>query len=320
MRIIFVPQYPTPMRYQEWWLTEFPKEFRKAGLDVHVLGINKLDEMKMRRGTMSMFSPIHAAIEFECAQIDEYMNLDLKDDDILFLADISFPGFFTNALYHKKPKKCFAFCHATSKNYRDYFTKVHYSKFPVEEAHAQMFEVVFIGSYYHDMKIHWPNALVSRLPYPPLKSFNNKKELLLVSASRPNPQKVDIDMECRIEERLNFPIIRQEHRSWEDYYKFLSKSRVLIITSFEDTFGYQIVDAVLNGCIPLAPKRCAYPEILPREYLYEDEDELMRRLDYIFNSDDNVNVPQLLCHGEMENFYSNIIKIMKGEVEPDYPF
>ena len=35
-RIIFVPQYPTPMRYQEWWFTELPWKFREAGFDVHV--------------------------------------------------------------------------------------------------------------------------------------------------------------------------------------------------------------------------------------------------------------------------------------------
>jgi glycosyltransferase involved in cell wall biosynthesis len=319
-RIIFVPQYPTPMRYQQWWFTEFPKEFEKAGFAVEVLGNNKLREMKLRRGTAVAFSPINASIEFECAQIDEYMDLKLKDDDILFLADISFPGFFTNALYHKKPKRCFAYCHATSLNHKDYFEDVRYSKYPVESGHAKLFDTVFVGSNYHESKLNWRNTLVTRLPYPPLKTFNEKKELLLVSASRPTPQKVDLDLECSITERLNFPIVREEHDSWEDYYRFLSKSRVLIITSFEDTFGYQIVDAVMNNCIPLAPTRCSYPEILPRIYLYEDEDELLRRLDYIINSDQEVKVPKLLCHGEMENFFSNIIQVLKGEVEPDYPF
>jgi len=320
MRIIFVPQYPTPMRYQQWWLTEFPKEFEKAGFEVEVLGNNKLREMKLRKGTRSMFSPINAAIEFECAQVDEYMDLKLKDDDILFLADISFAGFFSNVLYHKRPKRCFAYCHATSLNYKDYFEDVKYSKYPVESGHAKLFDAIFVGSNYHDNKLNWRNTLVTRLPYPPLKTFREKKELLLVSASRPTPQKVDLDLECKVAERLRFPIVREEHNSWEDYYKFLSKARVLIITSFEDTLGYQIVDAVINGCIPLAPLRCAYPEILPRMYLYRDEDELLGRLDYILNSDDEVKVPKLLCYTEMENFYSNIVQVMKGEVDHNYPF
>lgn len=320
MRIIFVPQYPTPMRYQSWWFWKLPKEFKKAGFDVKILGAEKAEEMKLRRGTMSMFSPIHAAIEFECAQIDEYMSLDLRDDDILFLADISFPGLFSNSLYHKRPKRAFAYCHATSLNYKDYFESVRTSKFAVESAHSLMFDVVFVGSEYHELKLCWPNTLTMRLPYPPGAFYydsnsDDYRENLIVSASRPTPQKVDIDMECRLQDKFKYSIIRQDHDSWSEYYRFLGKSKILLITSFEDTFGYQIVDAVLNGCIPLAPTRCAYPEILPREYLYEDEDELLRRLNYILNSDDKVKVPQLLCHEEMENFYSNIIQVMKGEVE-----
>jgi len=327
-RVIFVPQYPTKMRYQEWWLTEFTKEFHQAGFDIHILGGKILNNMQKKRGTSSMFSPINTAIEFECAQIQEYMELELKDDDILFLADLSFPGFFSNVFVHKHPKRMFAYCHATSINYKDYFAPVWQYKYPIEKAHAEMFDAVFIGSDYHDLKLNWENTIVTRLPYPPLKTFKEEKEFAVVSASRVNPQKVDFKLEERVAERLSMPILRQVHDNWEDYYKFLSKSKVLLITSFEDTFGYQIVDAVINNCIPLAPMRCAYPEILPREYLYKDEDELMRKLDYLINSDHGVSylwdkpyeveVPELLCHKEMKNFYSNIIQVMKGE--PDYPF
>ena len=319
-RIIFVPQYPTKMRYSEWWFHKFPEEFEKVGLNVLTLGEDYATQLKSEMSETGMFSPINKAIDFETMQIIEYMDLTLKDDDILFLADISFPGFFSNVLYHKKPKRCFAYCHATSLNHKDYFENVRFSKFPTESAHSLLFDTVFVGSNYHEDKLGWPNTLVTRLPYPPLETFRKRKELLLISASRPTAQKVDLDLECSIEERLHFPIVREKHNSWEDYYKFLSKSRVLIITSSEDTFGYQIVDAIMNNCIPLAPTRCAYPELLPREYLYEDETELMMILNQVFNGDTNMDVPELLCHKEMENFYSNIIQVMKGEVERDLPF
>jgi hypothetical protein len=322
MRIIFVPQYPTPMRYQQWWLTEFPKEFEKAGFEVLILGksyyemICKIvenmdeDEPNIVKGN---FAPLETAVSFECKQISQYMNIELRDDDILFLADISFPGLFGNILFHKRPKRCFAYCHATSINKLDYFEKDKGAKFPIESSHACLMDTVFVGSNYHEDKLFWSNTLVTRLPYPPLETFHSeRKENLIVSASRPTAQKVDIDMECRLEEKFKYPIVREAHNSWEDYYKFLSKSKILLITSFEDTFGYQIVDAILNGCIPLAPTRCAYPEILPSDYLYNDEDELISMIDYTINNDD-VPAPELLCHEEMENFYSNIIQVMKGK-------
>ena len=319
-RVIYVPQYPTPMRYQEWWWWTLPTEFADAGMSVKILGAAKAEEMKHRRGQLSMFSPIDAAIELECAQIEEYMDLRLKDDDILFMSDLSFPGLFGNVLFHKRPKRCFAYCHATSLNTLDYFEKDRVDKFPVESSHANMMNTVFVGSNYHENKLGWNNTLVVRLPYPPLKFFRGKKENFIVSASRPTAQKVDIDLEVRIEEKLNWPIIRKNCRKWEEYYSFLSKSKILLISAHEDTFGYQIVDAVLNGCIPLAPNRCAYPEILPPECIYNDEEDLLEKLRYILKLEVMPPTPELLCHQEMEDFYRNIIQVMKGEVKEELPF
>ena len=117
-RIIFISQFPAEMRYQNWFITEFEKEFKNHFDDVIVLGemINKSYDIKYSKE----FSPVNLSIEYELNQIKEYMNLELVDDDILFLADLSFPGLFTNVLHHKKPKKCFVYCHASSKNNYDY--------------------------------------------------------------------------------------------------------------------------------------------------------------------------------------------------------
>ncbi len=144
-----MPQYPTQLRYQEWWWWRLPEEFAKAGLDVLILGANYAEMTKPRRAVDSMFSPIDSAIELECAQIKEYMELELRDDDILFVSDISFPGLFCNVLFHKRPSRAFTYCHATSLNYKDYFASVRQSKFPAETGHSELFDVVFLGSNYH---------------------------------------------------------------------------------------------------------------------------------------------------------------------------
>jgi len=310
-RIIFVPQYPTPNRYQEWWATKFPEEFIKAGFNVHVLGGNKIYEMKHRRGDLSMFSPIHAAIEFECYQIDEYMNMELRDDDILFVADISFPGFFCNTLFHKRTDKMFAFCHATSLNYKDYFEEVRNVKYPVETSHAAMFNKVFVGSKYHQDKLGWYNTVVTYLPFPPLLSQKNIKKYEIISASRPSPQKVNLNLEKDVEAKFS-EIIRKDTRSWDEYFKFFSESVVLLISSHEDTFGYQIVDAIMNGCIPIAPNKCAYPELLSREYLYNDKEELFKIInDALWGL---LDVPKLKCKNQMNDFYDRIIEEIRNAI------
>jgi len=310
-RIIFVPQYPTPNRYQEWWFWKLPEEFRRAGFEVIVLGENYADMMSRHRGKFDQFAPIRMAIEFETRQISEYTTIKINPDDILFLADISFPGIFCSALYHYQTPRMFAFCHATSINTFDYFWVNADSKFPIETAHSSLFEKVFVGSHYHKDKLQWPNTEVTYLPFPPIQTFQKETRIYdIVSASRPTPQKVDSDLEAKVEKEFG-EIIRKETNSWEEYYKFLAQSKVLLITAHEDTFGYQIVDAILNGCIPIARNSLAYPELLAREYLYNNREELFDLLEKALWG--LMPLPRIKCKKEMNNFYSNIIKTMKGE-------
>jgi len=326
MRIIFVPQFPSELRYQEWWFTEFPKQFRKRGFEVLTLGEDYANMIVHRRSAIDMFSPINQAIELETEQIREYMMLDIRPDDILFVSDISFPGFFCNVLYHKECPKMYAFCHATSMNRFDYFKSLSYSKFPVETSHAFLFDVVFIGSRYHQDKvqefsdIYWRNTMVTYLPFQPMeaKLSGVAKSIDIMSASRPTPQKVDKELEDYVTEELGVQVQRPMNSNWSQYVWNLNRSKVLLITAHEDTFGYQIADAVTNNCIPIARNSLAYPELLPREYLYDTKEELVMILDQILNRERPIPVPKLLCMEQMNKFYDVICNEMTGEV--DHPF
>jgi hypothetical protein len=336
MRIIFVPQFPSEMRYQEWWVWKLPEEFEKRGLEVLTLGKDEINKIQHTRSTLPMFSPIRQAIELEATQIKEYMNLDLRDDDILFWADISFPGIFGNVLFHQRPKKMYAFCHATALNNLDYYSNVRDMKFPIESSVCRMFDKIFVGSCYHKNKLrvgghsvfrndaHWRNLMVTYLPFPPLEFDFPKieKTIDIMSASRPNPQKVDEQLEKLVEASFG-EIKRPISNSWYNYFYNLRSSKILLITAYEDTFGYQIVDAVMNNCIPLARRDLAYPELLPDEYLYSTPGELMSKIDFILNANvhwtPEVKVPKLLCEEQMNNFYDAICDEMKGK-NKDHPF
>jgi hypothetical protein len=300
------------MRYQEWWFSELPKEFRKANFEVKILGERYANNIKKVGTEAEHFSPITQAIDFECMQIQEYMSIKVRDDDMLFMTDISFPGIFPSVLFHKRPKKVFAFCHATSLNYLDYFQHDRDQKFPTETAHAELCDIVFVGSKYHQQKLGWKNTSVVYLPYPPFKpASGTHKSFNVCSAARLTEQKVDLVAEDFVEKRFSCKVQRLRSKTWEQYFSFLNNSKVLLITSKEDTFGYQIADAVINDCIPIAPRRLSYPEILPRLYLYENGFELIEKVGLALNG--KLDVPELLCHQEMKDFYKNIIKTMKGE-------
>jgi len=305
-RLILVPQYPARLRYQEWWFTEFPDQLSKH-FEVLVLGENFVRNPEDYR--QGMFSPIKASISMECQQIEEYMQLELKSDDILFLHDLSFPGLFASVLFHKQCSKMFAFCHATSLNHLDYFEPWREIKFPIETAYSQLFDKVFVGSEYHQKKLGWKNTKVVSLPYPPLfPSKLNKIEKVhdIISVARPTPQKVDKELEDFVESIFG-PIYRPRVDTWYGYFSELLKSKILLVTANEDTFGYQLIDAVLSNCVPLARRDFAYPEILPDEYLYSDKDELVEKIEKFLS---NPVVPEILCHDKMSSFFETITKEM----------
>ena len=66
------------------------------------------------------------------------------------------------------------------------------------------------------------------------------------------------------------------------YRKWLKKGHVAISTAFQENFGIAMVEAMRFGCLPLLPRRLAYPEVLPREFhmdfLYRDDAELVEKL------------------------------------------
>ena len=318
MRIIFVPQYPSTMRYQEWWFWKLPKEFRKAGYEVITLGKKYFNFNKPVKHDLAMFSSINDSIDFEAEQIKEYIKLDIKKDDILFVSDLSFPGLFCNILYHKQCPKMFCFCHATSLNYRDYFESKRKSKFMNESSHAILFNKIFINSHYHKRKIlkadnsklFWNKLIVTYLPYPPfLPISQNPKKYDIISVSRPTVQKVDSIIENKVEEAFG-PIYRPQSNTWKDYFNNLNQSKILLITAKEETFGLQVIDAVINGCIPIARNNFAYPELLSSEYLYNDTYDLNNKIThFLYNK--NTKVPDILCKKEMYNFYNKIITEIK---------
>lgn len=314
-RLIWAPQFPTAMRYQQWFYREFKTAFEKEYDEVIILGKQWIHEMKIKQhsvlsGESEMFSPIGLAIELELHQIQEYMALELQDGDTLFHCDLSFPGIFHNILYHKRPSKAFVYCHGTSLNNMDYYERDRESKWNVELGNTLMYDKVFLATKYHQDKLMLDNSVVIGLPDTnSIITWRLPKDIEIASACRPTPQKVNIELEEEIQEGFNVIIQRANFSDWESYYKFLASSKMLLITASEETFGYTILDAIKNDCIPIAPNKYSYPELLPRKYLYDNEAELFELTNKVLNGE--MEVPKLLNQAKIDYFYNSLISEMK---------
>lgn len=308
-RLFFVPQLPVSMRYQEWWYIQIPKQLSEYFHRVIVIG--KENALSRNVSSGKDFSNIEKAIAFECEQINEFLSYNIKDNDFLLHADLSFPGVFHSALQHKPVKNAFTICHATSLNAYDYFAPIRFSKWPTECAHSALYSKVFVASEYHKNKLGWRNIVnLGALPNPPFKNHKSEKTKHIVSVARHSIQKRTKSIEKQVEKRYGEIITAPPFLAWYGYFGFLGSSKYMLITSKEECYGYQVIDAVLNDCIPVAPRRFSYPELLPDGYLYSNIDELFEILDR-----PDLATPSLLNQPQIDNFYQNLASEMKNAVQ-----
>jgi len=312
-RLFFVPQLPVKMRYQEWWFSQIPEGLSKYFDEIIIIGKDCVSEQK---SSQEDFSNIEKAITFESDQVKEFLNYDIKDDDFLLHADISFPGIFHSVLHHRRIKNAFAFCHATSLNDYDYFVPVRASKWAIECGHSLLYKKVFVASDYHKRKIHWNHAVnLGALPNPPFKGQKSEKEYHIISVARDSVQKRTKRLENAAIEKYGEIVDAPPFQDWSDYYEFISKAECMLITSKEECYGYQVIDAVINNCIPIAPRNFSYPELLPDEYLYRGQYEMLELLRWTDGKGvRGLKTPKLLNQEKIDNFYENLAMEMKNAV------
>ena len=67
------------------------------------------------------------------------------------------------------------------------------------------------------------------------------------------------------------------------YLTWLARSDIVVSTAIQENFGIAVLEAMRAECIPLLPRRLAYPEVLPERFhdacLFEDDDALEAKLE-----------------------------------------
>ncbi len=76
--------------------------------------------------------------------------------------------------------------------------------------------------------------------------------------------------------------------NFEDYAKHLWKADITISTSIQEFFGISSVEAIYCECIPLLPNRLSYPQHVSRDYLYDNEEEAISKLNNLLDDSSNL--------------------------------
>ena len=84
----------------------------------------------------------------------------------------------------------------------------------------------------------------------------------------------------------------------QEYFEVLRQSNLLVVTSKQDFFGISVVEAIAMGCFPILPSRLAFPEIIPFEsYFYQQDEHLLPKITKVLETK-----PYLVIQDELVNF------------------
>lgn len=293
--LYLLPQLPVKNRYTEDWIQMWERELTRLGVAFSVIGSKKVEPLT------KYFTNPEKALRYECNQIKELTKL--KSAKLLCL-DTDFPGLLAPAIQVLKltnpDLKCYGYLHAGSWCNGDIFKDTSGKKW-MERAMFDVFDKIFVATNYHKKKIEtffgksFKNIKVVGCPFykedvfrlaKPLKY--SEKDVILVSG-RPEQQAKSLLEELKENFGQNNDIIANpKPKTRKEYFKLLSRAKIVISLKIEETFGLSQLEAYALGGIPLCPNRYSYPEIIKdKRLLYEDSEDLLTKLDYLLDLKEN---------------------------------
>lgn len=82
--------------------------------------------------------------------------------------------------------------------------------------------------------------------------------------------------QCFVEakQRLTSEISTWGYQSRDNYLHVLESADIVVSTAVHDFQGLGMLEAIHRQCVPVAPRRVAYPEYIPAELLYDPDNEV----------------------------------------------
>lgn len=306
--IWIAPIMPIKCRYSEWWNRLFRDELKKR-LNVCPMTSDIYDVQLLANPLgMNVYLSFNNTTDFFIAQttfeVDHSLTylsekiLQVSNHDTILVLDAVTPGLVASYLQTYKPCKVVGICHATGLNNRDIFDK-HRNRVAFDMANLRIFDELVVASDYHRQKLvsglideeedncedsyAWVKSLGALPDNPILSQLDVLRKGVNIQhkggcvVDRRGSQKRNDEVLAFLKQ-FGKPVtdIHGACDNFRDFYETLVKFRYMVVTAQEETYGYQVQEAMRLGVIPLCPNRLCYPQFVPARYLYEDKYHLLR--------------------------------------------
>lgn len=259
-----IAQLPVTSRYTEEWYGDL-----KAHKDFDVVS-DILSSDLDRSKAYNWFTDLEYSVNYDVAQLVTVLNRNSLE--ALFITDLDFPGIIPNAIPVLKLKfpdlKIYGIFHAGTWCKGDIF-EGNVEKQYQEYAIINMCDIIFVATQYHKKKIEYEFGesfdnirVLGGLPFyvERMKHFQQTKSKDVLVVGR--------------QEQIN---IKDIPDNWDhhvglipryEYLHKLAQYKIVVIPKVEETFGYNVLEAIALGCIPIVPDTCSYPELVSDMFRY----------------------------------------------------
>lgn len=316
-------------RYSEQWNRWFPEYLASAEIP-HALIWGKQSNLQLNEGGVLDVFGTHL---YKYDQLSQLVKLirdgKITNSDVLFFHTLWYTGI--DSLQYIRQISGINFritgiLHAGSYDPADFRTRYGMNKWamPLEKAWFTFVDKIIVATKFHrdlllsSIALDPSKVVIAKFPLN-LKEIqvgrdDMAKEDLVAFPHRLVPEK-DPGLIDRIKKLLpGVQIIKTRDvcTSKNAYYDLLAKCKICISNSFQETFGYSMLEAAALGTVPLVPDRLCYPEMYPEVYRFKSDKELAEKIRYFLTNWSDPRIPMKSVLDECDTATQRIIQIVLG--------
>lgn len=327
-----VPIEPYENRYSGQWNRWFPACLERHSIPYRTIepraALTRLDDRQV-------LVPIETQL-VKARQLKQIVSLlregEIADHDALLFHTLWFEGL--EALQYIRDVAGIKFSivgvlHAGSYDPNDFRVRLGMARWAqhIERGWLEFVDRIFVGSDYHkhlittSLPIDGDKVIVTRLPIESREYAGgpapSERENAILFPHRAVPEK-NPELVERLREKLpQFPVVRTRDvtSSRSEYLAWLRRTKVAVSGSWQETFGYAMLEAALCGCVPLVPNRLCYREMYPRKYRYDSESELIDMIKHYMEHAEDVRAELAPLIDECEGAIMRMVRAIPASPE-----
>lgn len=314
---------PIEQRYSIQWLQYFEEVFKENNIDYCIV---RGESVQSNLSGKFFLDPVATNI-WKLTQLSNLLKQysQIQSNDIVFFMDLWNPGLevlpYIKALLQKNIR-IMGYLHAGSYDSWDLTNQTGMTVWAkgLEESWLSCCEKIFVATEFHKSLVTQQRIVdktnIKVVGFPLdiqglTSTYSNyAKENIIVFTGRKSVEK-GYQKVLKLTEQNNIIVTLDKERTKEQYYALLSKAKVVLAPSEQETFGIGVVEGMALGCIPVVPDKLSFQETVPSKWRYNPVQDNIQ--EYINNAmvssvQDQIDVQEYVKQFQYQTVINNICK------------